>query len=479
MKRVAFVLALGALLMFGVVTPALADDGNLGDIGGTLQPIESTTIRMESETVQAVVYGSFAEYRCDFRFVNSGPARTVEFGFPFELPSNSAMKYWSPPAAFRAWRNGVPLQVTPRNGMDHGNGTLYYTHTASLDHGATMISVDYLAIPSTAEGGGEFNYVLHSGAAWAGTIGKVVMRYSISSEFSASNIDGAFRDQLESDGTPTVDDKVATSYTRPAPSIFQWVFTNIEPRPDSAGDTPYDISVPFNTDDSSSPSPIEGVTASSYLTLDYYDYTPDQLVDGNPTTAWAEGAPGDGTGQWFRIDLSKEQPVEEVRLLPGYAKRPDLFRRYNRPSRMLVQFSDGSHYTLDLKDEASYQRFPVNARATWAKFTILGVYRGTTRNETYVSEVELAAQPAPRFLPYSELVRVSAPTTGTAFPRLMASIAAEKTAIAQAAARKAGEKAGSHAAAASTPSGPIPPLSLALLGATLVAVSGLLWKMTP
>jgi hypothetical protein len=482
MKRLAIVLAICTLLLFGAVAPALADDGDMGDIGGTLQPIESTTIRMESETVQAVVYGSFAEYRCDFRFVNDGPARTVEFGFPFQLPSSdSAMKYWRAPVAFHAWRNGVALQVTPRNGIDHGSPTLYYTHTARLSHGATMISVDYIAIPDTYDSGGQYEYVLHSGAPWAGTIGKVVMRYSISSEFATSSIESGFRDQLVFDGRPTSDDKVATSYTRPTPSVFQWVFTNIEPRLDSYGDTPYDIAVPFDWDDSSSPSPTPDMhaTASSYLELDYHDYTPDLLVDGDPTTAWAEGATNDGTGQSFRVSLGEEQPVKEVRVLPGYVKRPDLFLRYNRPSRMLVQFSDGSHYVLNLKDDASYQRFPVDARATWAKFTILGVYRGTTRNETYVSEVEFGKQPAPRFLPYADLVRMSAPTSGTALPRLMASIAAEKTAVAQAGARKAGQPTRTLPAKAGTPREPIPPLSLAVLGVTLVAVAGLLWKMTP
>ena len=70
-------------------TVALADDSSLGTTGGSVHAIWTTDIRMAAETVQAVCFGDFAEYRVDFRFVNEGKARTVKLGFPFTATDSS------------------------------------------------------------------------------------------------------------------------------------------------------------------------------------------------------------------------------------------------------------------------------------------------------------------------------------------------------------------------------------------------------
>jgi len=78
-------LAVPANILAARLAPAaLADDGPLlGAIGGTYYPLSNNHIRMESETVQAICYRDYAEYRVDFLFVNSGPAEHVTLGFPF------------------------------------------------------------------------------------------------------------------------------------------------------------------------------------------------------------------------------------------------------------------------------------------------------------------------------------------------------------------------------------------------------------
>jgi hypothetical protein len=49
---------------------AFADDSSVGATGGSAYPVWATDIRLASETVQAVCFGDFAEYRIDFRFIN-------------------------------------------------------------------------------------------------------------------------------------------------------------------------------------------------------------------------------------------------------------------------------------------------------------------------------------------------------------------------------------------------------------------------
>ena len=60
---------------------ARADDTEVGGMGGSIQPIGSTDIRLEAETVKAVLFRDFAEYRVDFIFDNAGEERRVRLGF--------------------------------------------------------------------------------------------------------------------------------------------------------------------------------------------------------------------------------------------------------------------------------------------------------------------------------------------------------------------------------------------------------------
>ncbi len=58
-RSVALASAVNLLLALSTGRFALADDTEVGGTGGGIQPIESSDIRMEAETVQAVVFGDF------------------------------------------------------------------------------------------------------------------------------------------------------------------------------------------------------------------------------------------------------------------------------------------------------------------------------------------------------------------------------------------------------------------------------------
>lgn len=415
------VLAVLVVLLLLLPMAAFADDGEVGNTSGGVQPLQTADIRMESETVQAVVYQRFAEYRVDFRFVNDGPARRVKLGFPFVRYDGEGQT--GPEAAFRAWQDGEPLAVTTAPAAN-GDSVEYYVHEATFRHGVTMIAVSYLARPSTAVLGSEapeqipamytgalicgdqYEYWLHTGAGWKGTIGRALVRYS-------------FADDLVGFGETTdagKQDWMLTSplgWQMPQNDVLQWDFQDLDPTEDS------DIHVsyfhPYAQDGRAlSAMPVIETTSSGDLELDPdHHYDAEFATDGDPSTAWAERASGSGTGEWLKVTFGSKRRVSEVRVVPGYQKRADLFAKYNRPKTLNVEFSDGTKTTLRLADEMGVQRFPVSANAQWAKVTLGDVYRGTTRDETYLSEIEFGSgAPAPRFETFQQLMRTpSDPTT--------------------------------------------------------------------
>jgi hypothetical protein len=421
--------ALAALLL---IAPAagIANDSAMGGAGGAVTPIGSSTIRMAAETVQVIAYGDFAEYRVDFRFENSGTPQKVKLGFPFPLPLEGEENA-TPAAAFRAWQGETPLAVTYQEvTAKSGARTAYFLHEADFPPGETMIRVSYYAKHDSTAGSppeglaaparfgdafsywGFYPYTVSTGAGWAGTIGKSVIRYNVSSDALAWGFEQAIAQQAEmlagSTEAPAGSAEKLKSFKRLAEGVYEWAFTDFEPTPDAEGASAYDISlayfVPGGASEVALPwMPVADVKGTSELKLPPYEYPAYNAVDGNPSTAWAEAADGSGVGEGFTVTFPVKRGVSEVRVLPGYAKTEALFRKYNRPKVLDVEFSDGTKTSLSLADDPSLQRFPVSVDAEWAKVTIADVYRGTTRDETYVSEIEFGV-PAPTMLPFETVL---------------------------------------------------------------------------
>jgi hypothetical protein len=448
MRRIGGCLALALVVGLLAATCALADDTEVGGSVGAVKPLTNTTISMESETVQAILYSRFAEYRADFHFVNSGPQQEVTLGFPFPLPSGEGDQV--PPAAFRAWQDGRALTVSVVKGKDGPTPTNFYAHTVDFPPGKTTVTVDYLAAPTWSVGdvlqsgavtatpppayAGEaaywhlYDYTLHTGANWAGSIGTAVLRYTLSDDFVGWGVPAAVAMNANSDlqygeGTDSLAtqqrDTLMGQYRQPAPNVYQWDFRGLEPTITADGFSASDIGLtyfaPPNSPMPNSPDRYVGptTTESSSLKLDGYEYPSEQISDGLPATTWAENAPGSGVGQWVSFAWPQPRRIRELRILPGYAKTPDLFYKYNRPKRLKFSFSDGTEKIVDLANEPSLQRFPVNANAQSVRMTIEDVYRGTTRDETYVSEVEFGSAKAPEFMDSQTLLtQASSPNKG-------------------------------------------------------------------
>jgi hypothetical protein len=282
---------------------AFADDSSVGATGGSAYPVWATDIRLASETVQAVCFGDFAEYRIDFRFINEGKKRKVKLGFPFEdTESENANR----PVGFQAWQNGRPLAVKALKARNRPRGSAngYFVHTAVFPHGATMITVSYLAQPSGIAGTGNFyQYWLHTGSTWKGPIGTAVVRYRFADSFREHDVALAPHDSDKHIGLTA-----PRGWTRPLPRTYQWRFTDFEPRLARAANwwkprSPYDI-VLGCAGMSGGRLAMGGWTWSSVATPEFGEKGMDNLQDGMLDTCWAEGVQGTGVGEWVEKQSS-------------------------------------------------------------------------------------------------------------------------------------------------------------------------------
>ncbi|TDB37943.1 MAG: hypothetical protein D9V44_07800 [Actinobacteria bacterium] len=430
------VLTIALLITLATAAPAHADDGRVGGSPGNVRPVASEHIRMESETVQVVLYGGFAEYLVDFKFVNSGAAEKVRLGFPFALDDKTSGTPGIALGGFQAWQGDTPLKVTVTTGFDGPYESGWYEHEATFPNGVTFVRVRYVSRPSVSAGIADtevtppaytgmysatawYPYVLHTGAGWQGTIGRAVIRYTYCSDTRGWAYGTA--------GWPE-----ETPCTKPAGfsrtgQRFQWILEDFEPSLDAVtAQSPYDIALFYNQGFGAIQEPprpdwirplAAGAAASSESPLlEWGDakFGAQKAIDSDPVTAWLSAPTNaDGRGQTLRVDLGETRTVREVRILPGYARLPEDFADHARPRRATLIFSDGTRVAITLADEPSVQRFPVNVSCSSATLRIDDVYPGTTFRNVGISEIEFGESAAPLFESYEAVIAAEGPTVNT------------------------------------------------------------------
>ena len=83
--------------------------------------------------------------------------------------------------------------------------------------------------------------------------------------------------------------------------------------------------------------------ASSVLEPQYgYSYDASNVLDGDPGTAWVEGADGPGIGESVTLYSDTPQKVHGIRILEGYMKNQDIYDKNSVPYRFRLEFSDGT-----------------------------------------------------------------------------------------------------------------------------------------
>lgn len=119
-------------------------------------------------------------------------------------------------------------------------------------------------------------------------------------------------------------------------------------------------------------------------------------------TAWVEGVPGDGIGEYLEFTLKPTPPVSSsvdrailrLTVFNGYRKTRALWRQNGRIHRLAMSVNGKPYGVIDLADEYRYQsvavgHIPLPARGSIVlRFTILSVYQGTKGHDTALTELE-------------------------------------------------------------------------------------------
>ncbi|MFP2909405.1 discoidin domain-containing protein [Pyxidicoccus sp. 3LFB2] len=131
-------------------------------------------------------------------------------------------------------------------------------------------------------------------------------------------------------------------------------------------------------------------TSSSLKSSKASAYGPDNVRDGEDSTAWCEGAKGTGRGEWLKFDFHTPVTVQELTLVAGYNKSPEVWRNNARLKRVRLHFPDGTRQDADLNDTASPQVISLGTESPFnsVKLEVLAVYPGRRHADACVSEVD-------------------------------------------------------------------------------------------
>jgi len=127
------------------------------------------------------------------------------------------------------------------------------------------------------------------------------------------------------------------------------------------------------------------------------DYSPRNLADSEPGTAWR--VVGDGRGAWIQFDFEHEVVLSSLSILPGYNKVDPCEESvnwclYNRiPKEIRLEAMSGERVELSLDKECAWQHYDIGPwRTVWLRMTILSSYPSDEEHpnvRTAISEVAL------------------------------------------------------------------------------------------
>jgi hypothetical protein len=120
-------------------------------------------------------------------------------------------------------------------------------------------------------------------------------------------------------------------------------------------------------------------------------------------TAWIEGVPGYGIGEYLLYSFPPENPrITKIIIVNGYVKSEKAWKENSRVKKLKMYINDKPFAILDLADTRQEQAFSFNPigngdRKNWEKlkskpwwtmkFEILDVYQGDKYDDTAITEI--------------------------------------------------------------------------------------------
>ncbi|MGE5676283.1 MAG: hypothetical protein ACM3XM_20770, partial [Mycobacterium leprae] len=174
------------VLLLTISSPVLADSAPMLAVGPNLQPMESTTVRLESERIDIrlhadertplILSDAAADYRIQFHFVPTAD-ESLTLGFPLFVIDQANRIDGAHIQDFRVQTGGNELPTETKTALYQGINTEWATFPVSFQSGKPLdLEITYRMPVAPA---GKFwdadlwlGYVIRTGAYWAGTIGK-------------------------------------------------------------------------------------------------------------------------------------------------------------------------------------------------------------------------------------------------------------------------------------------------------------------
>ncbi|MSP55605.1 MAG: hypothetical protein EXR69_08385 [Myxococcales bacterium] len=135
-------------------------------------------------------------------------------------------------------------------------------------------------------------------------------------------------------------------------------------------------------------------------------------MDGDPATAWVEGSPGDGTGEWLRLPLTPMRGATQVRirLQNGYAKSANLYKANARARQVQVKLlPSGVTTTATLTDVQGWQELTISQPTgdlEGVELHVISSYPGSKYTDLCVSDLEVYVTATTRENPAAEKAKM-------------------------------------------------------------------------
>lgn len=139
--------------------------------------------------------------------------------------------------------------------------------------------------------------------------------------------------------------------------------------------------------------PTSALASSTLSATATNSYRVTNLVDGDLSTAWNEGAEGPGVGEWVRFEFSVSTKLARIEIANGYQKDTERFEGNPRVESLKVEYSNGTTQLVDLLDVMEFQSItPTIQPVDWVKLTVVSVYAGDEWDDTALSEIRFYAK---------------------------------------------------------------------------------------